>query len=489
MTIHSRIELLAASAIDFDLTPADQADLADHLATCSPCRSTTAGYRRDAAALREIAVVEPPARVRSALLEAMARPTARTVEPWKLLAVAALLLAALVGAAFAAGAFNVRHTPVVEVPIASPSQRLTATAAPSGTPSAAKPVVVLDPSTAHWTKVGVVDGSGPLAAFDGGYAMLAPAADGNVTLVRFSADGRAWQTSDLANLVANCPGFGPPGNDQVVDAMAAAIATNGHDLVIVGEVQPHDAAACAGGGSYGPVAWYSADGRTWQRSAPFEVSGGNARATAVWATPTGWQASVSGGSDAIWESSDGRTWRPVSDPSATLTGRDLSAVGAALDGTILVSRLPDVPSGDTSGPGLFSSSDGMTWQPVTSAGGCDSNPGATRIVGPTASGVGAWVVIDDVRLCVSRDLASWSSTTMTVAPAALAQTRYGAIVTGDACFGAGATCAPDPRAYLTTDGVQWSPIAHPPVVSGDGLADGPAGVLLIGQGTVWRLDP
>jgi hypothetical protein len=53
----------------------------------------------------------------------------------------------------------------------------------------------------------------------------------------------------------------------------------------------------------------------------------------------------------------------------------------------------------------------------------------------------------------------------------------------------GATCAPDPKAYLTTDGVHWSPIAHPPIVSGDGLADGPAGVLLIGQGTVWRLDP
>jgi hypothetical protein len=85
---------------------------------------------------------------------------------------------------------------------------------------------------------------------------------------------------------------------------------------------------------------------------------------------------------------------------------------------------------------------------------------------------------------------------MTDWPSTVAQTRFGAIVLADTCFGAGSTCAPDPRAYLTTDGVTWTPMAHPPVYWGRAVADGPAGVLMVGQGTaddgattVWRLDP
>ena len=58
--------------------------------------------------------------------------------------------------------------------------------------------------------------------------------------------------------------------------------------MIVGEEMPHDAAGCANvAASVRPVAWYSPDGRTWQRSAPFEVGGMNARATAVWPIPKG----------------------------------------------------------------------------------------------------------------------------------------------------------------------------------------------------------
>ena len=166
--------------------------------------------------------------------------------------------------------------------------------------------------------------------------------------------------------------------------------------------------------------------------------------------------------------------------------------GAAPDGTVVLSRWADT----TSGLRLFTSRDGRTWEPIETAGGCEAAPGTTQIVGPAAQGLDAWVLLDDMRLCTSRDLLTWSGTTMTDAPSTVAQTRFGAIVLADACFGAGSTCAPDPRAYLTTDGVTWTPMAHPPVYWGRAVADGPAGVLMVGQGTaddgattVWRLDP
>ena len=640
MTTHSRFEQIIARAIDFSLTPAEQAGIADHLATCSTCRAMAAGYRSDASALRSMAFAEPPARVRSAVLVAAARPAARMIEPWKLLAAAALLLAALTGAAAAVGAWNTRPALVVVVPSASPSSQPNATPAPS--PSAVEPSAeptpfappaatcpspasavrlpdvtvtvggapgivatrwgsttmtctttasgdaipsspttvisaspadrltlalpagwaflrleltdgatsqaattrpavdtpdrpsrieasvparpgesivgfdlwmvrddgrvvgqlsggvrvrvssaapaVLDPSTARWTKLGVVPASGALVAFDGGYALLAPGDSLTSSVVRFSADGKGWATASLSSLVPNCPGQGP----QVSEAIAGAIAANGRELVVVGEEQLHDVASCANvAASVRPVAWHSSDGRTWRRSAPFEVGGDNARATAVWATPSGWQAAVVGGGTTIWESSDGLTWHQVNDPTATFTGK-VAAAGAAPDGTVVMSTLSDAASG----PGLFTSRDGLTWGPIKVAGGCEAAPGTTQIVGPTAQGLDAWVVLDDMRLCTSRDLVSWSGTTMTAAPFVVAQTRFGAIVLGDACHGAGSTCAPDPSAYVTADGVTWTPLPHPPVYWGRTLADGPAGVLMIGQGTansgattVWSLDP
>ena len=166
--------------------------------------------------------------------------------------------------------------------------------------------------------------------------------------------------------------------------------------------------------------------------------------------------------------------------------------GAAPDGTVVLSRWTDT----TPGLQLFTSRDGRTWEPIKTAGGCEATPGTTQIVGPDARSLDAWILLDDMRLCTSRDLLTWSGTTMTDALSIVAQTRFGAIVLADACFGAGSTCAPDPQAYLTTDGVTWAPMAHPPVYWGRAMADAPAGVLLVGQGTAddgattaWRLDP
>lgn len=438
--------------------------------------------RRAVAAIPATVPVAWPDRLATALGW---RPAAVPRAAWVLL-LAALLLALVTTATFVgARLFDSRlplppQDPNAVVPTAAP------TTPPTPSPSPSPPV--LDPATATWTKLGDAGESGALVGFDAGYVALAG------TEARFSADGLSWEATSLSRPVPNCPDWGAPGDEDVPDAEARAIATNGGELVIVGEEAPHDAAACANvAASVRPLAWHSPDGRTWQRSAPFEEGGTNARATAVWAVPGGWQAAVQGAvtsTISIWESTDGLAWHPLGEPVAV--GDVNVSAGAGPDGTVVMSRWVDT----TSGPRLLTSPDGLTWEPIAKAGGCEEAPGTTQVVGPGTRGLDAWVLLDDMRLCTSRDLESWSATTLTEAPWIVAQTRFGAILLADACFGAGNTCEPDPRAYLSTDGLTWTPMAHPPVYWGRSLADGPAGVLMVGQGTadegattVWRLVP
>ena len=117
MITHARFEQLVATAVDFDLTPAEHTDLDNHLATCPACRALATAYRSDAYSLREIAFAEPPARVRSAVLAATVRPAVRTFEPWKLLAAAALLVGLIVGAALAGSLLLRRTTPLAGGPL------------------------------------------------------------------------------------------------------------------------------------------------------------------------------------------------------------------------------------------------------------------------------------------------------------------------------------------------------------------------------------
>ena len=421
---------------------------------------------------------------------------------WLLIAVALLLALVTTTAFVGARLLESRPLPPQDpnalVQTVAPSTLPSPTPRPTPSPSPSPSPIVLDPSTAHWTKLGVAPGSVALVGLDGGYVALGslPMAGppGEEPAAFFSADGVTWKETRLATMVPNCPDWGPAGAEDVPDAEHRAIATNGSEVVIVGEEAPHDAAGCANvAASVRPVAWYSPDGRTWQRSAPFEVGGLNARAAAVWPISRGWQAAVQGaavGTISIWESLDGLAWYRLGEP-VPVEDANVSA-GAAPDGTVVLSRWAETSSGQQ----LFTSRDGRTWEPIKTAGGCEATSGTVQIVGPDARGLDAWVLLDGMRLCTSRDLLTWSGWTMTEWPSTVAQTRFGAIVLADSCFGAGSTCAPDPRAYLTTDGVTWTPIAHSPVDWGQAVADGPAGVLLVGQGTaddgattVWRLDP
>ena len=461
MTNHGYALTLAATAIDFPLEASERDTLESHLRECQACRAELEGFQADAATIAALPAIAPPPWVRRSI--GKRRQTNRFV----LLAAAALLVTASAALAFVVGsALNDRRTAVVPSSTSTPN--------PSSSPA------VLDPTSARWTLLGTAPG-GELIGFDGGYVVLGSRGDLEEPVAAFSRDGRGWEVNSLANSVPNCPGYGGPGIVNVPDADAVAIASNGHQLVVVGAEQPHDVASCADvGASIRPIAWVSDDGRTWRRSAPFYAAGPNGRATAVWAVPHGWQAVAddpSSGTLSVWESADGTQWEPVgplaADPSEAV---DVLAVGTASNGTVVLSRNAGV------GPArLFVSSDDKTWTPIRSAAGCET--GTTQIVGPAAQGLGGWVLLSGSRICTSVNLVDWSTTALPMAVTRIVRTRFGAIAVGDTCSGIGKTCLdPGPEAYLTIDGSHWSLLAHPKVYFGRSIADGPAGVLLIGSG-------
>lgn len=76
MSTHERYQELAAAAIDFDLGPAEKAELADHLATCAPCRRGVAALESDARAIVTLAALPVPDGVRDRALRRRRRPSA-----------------------------------------------------------------------------------------------------------------------------------------------------------------------------------------------------------------------------------------------------------------------------------------------------------------------------------------------------------------------------------------------------------------------------
>jgi hypothetical protein len=481
MIDHGHALTLAATAIDFPLDASERASLDAHLRDCTSCRADLAAVREDAARLAALPGIRPPGWVRKAI--------GRTHRPSRivLLAAAALLVTASIAAALLVGAPHRE----ARNPNATPSATGLASL-PSSVPSSAP----LDPAAASWTSIGTGAG-GQLVGFGGGYVALA-SGELEAPVAWFSNEGRDWTSTTLSSLVPNCPGFGAPGSSAPVpDADGAAIATNGRQVVVVGAEHPNDPASCSDGGSIRPIAWISDNGRTWRRSAPFYTGGPNGRATAVWAMPDGWEAVADdpgAGTLAVWHSADGLTWESIGPLAGPTESAEVFAVAAA-GGTVIVSRATGIVG--TGGVHLLMSSDSRTWSPIDKAGGCET--GATQIVAPATPGLNAWVVVSGTRICTSVNLTDWSTKELPISVWRVAQTRFGLIADGDTCFGAGTNCPdPGPRAYLTVDGVTWSPLAHPKAYYGRALADGPAGVLLIGDGPdasgglvsgVWVLEP
>ncbi len=276
MTDHRRFLELAATAIDFDLSDAEAAELTAHLQTCAPCRRTAAALRRDEAHLRALEQRDAPASVRAAIT-ARRRPR-RIGRSLTHIAAAAATLAAIGGGALLAGAA-----------LRTLDDRTSREAPPSGLDATAPPSQAArqTPST-----------TAPLG--------------GPVTL--------AWR--EAADQGAFHDPFG----------VMEAVAPGGPGLVAVGDGCSHSLTRCEA------AVWTSADGQSWARvpSSPvFDVGPyvptRRGEMTDVAVGPgsiVGVGRSITAGtrSAAVWTSPDGLTWSRVA--------HDQGFEGGTLEGVV-----------------------------------------------------------------------------------------------------------------------------------------------------------
>ncbi len=104
MIDHQTARRLAATAIDFPLDADERAVHDLHVRSCSACRAREADLRRDAAMLSDLDLGPVPISVRAHVAIAAEAPGGGLSPRWVMLAAAAILLIAVVGAGIFAGA-------------------------------------------------------------------------------------------------------------------------------------------------------------------------------------------------------------------------------------------------------------------------------------------------------------------------------------------------------------------------------------------------
>jgi hypothetical protein len=162
----------------------------------------------------------------------------------------------------------------------------------------------------------------------------------------FSADGQAWSRESLPAATFR-------------HAQFSGLTLFHGRWVLTGQTDPNEPACCTGTPSkqLKAAAWYSDDGKDWSRASveapahetifdPFAGSGGLA----------------AGGFDWTWLSVDGRSWRPG--PA------NLEVGSVASNGE----RIIGASQGDTNELGLWTSTDGRSWQALADAGSASAKP-------------------------------------------------------------------------------------------------------------------
>ena len=160
---HGEILALAATAIDFDLDPAERERLRDALDTCSLCRRQASAMRATATILSRPPDIGTPARVRDVVVGAALRGS-RPAPALRSLVLASLsVLVVLAGTVFVAGnrglfvttpapsqsasaMVEVSPSPSMSPAPASPSQTSIPTASPEPTPTEGAPTLSMPPA-------------------------------------------------------------------------------------------------------------------------------------------------------------------------------------------------------------------------------------------------------------------------------------------------------------------------------------------------------
>jgi hypothetical protein len=314
--------------------------------------------------------------------------------------------------------------------------------------------------------------------------------DRNGAAIWFSADGHEWRAGSLAQQVPGCSGALTP------DSYGSGASGDGQRAAVFGGLLAFTPQNCASpdlGFSGGGVVWLTSDGATWVRSSPFAQR--ESIIDDVWPMPGGgWEASVSSFErpTAVWQSTDGLSWNQV----ATFAGQvgESSRADVAADGTrLLAGRLP---TGETA---LFSSSDGVAWDPLPAQPTFGDDESVIEVIAPATGGDWLVVTIDPAGsgLWVSADLGAWQRRAFTGDRIVTNIIGRGAgyiasAERADLYFQACDADCPGPaeRQYVTAQGQVWSEVT-PRLRAGAYLATGPAGTIAVGRfdGKVWLLEP
>ena len=492
MNVHERTLVLAATTVDFEISPDERDELDRHLAGCAGCRADSAGIRVDAEVIGGLPM----------LRRDHAQATGPTVVgvPWRALrlAMVSALVAVLVGLAVFAGAEVVqRWNNIVPPPIPSgtaspavPTQPLpTAPAPTAATPAWA--VQRLDVSALN----GEAFTSGLAYANDRFVAVGGLDCDGlHPTAcwgsVWTSSDGLSWARLDRSPALA----------------VTTLMPTSGPEPGLLDVAGGPGGFVAIGYGMDGAAVWHSADGLAWDL-APSADAFHDARIHAVAATPAGWTivgevfvGTLRTGTPraAIWTSTDGLGWERVPDgPMFDIGGyfdtmEEPTSGGiedVASDGTTVVAVGDSCDEeGMSCVQATWRSSDGLTWKRLADgrAGALTSVAGSP--LGFVAAGhecEGTSSDCNDVTSQVlkhSADGLAWA----TVQTPTL-DGRLGPVAAGQGFFTV--LCQPELSGTLrmaaSSDGLHWDLVPEweprPIWARGVGMAGDPAGrVVLLG---------
>lgn len=166
---HDEILALAGVAIDFELEPAERAQLETALETCSLCRRQAAAMRATATVLRRPSDIGTPSRVRDVVIGAALRGSRGGPALRSLLAASLSLLVVLGGTAVIVGNRGLNLLPTESPTASAPIEMATAQASPTASPTSSpvSPSPSISPSPVPPTPAQTAPAGSPAPAIDG----------------------------------------------------------------------------------------------------------------------------------------------------------------------------------------------------------------------------------------------------------------------------------------------------------------------------------